>query len=329
MKHLIKGLLMSLVTISLISILNACNNNDTNKNNTNSIESSKAEYSCPMHPSVHSDHPGLCPICNMKLEKVKRSVPSNDSGSIENEKMRKIKFYRNPMDPTIHSDKPMKDSMGMDYVPVYEEQNKNDEQTSTTENLNRGSISLSTEQLKLSGTSVVSAEMKTLTAEIRVPGRALGGNRVSFQVYEQDLSWVKSGMKFSAETPSFPGERLTGKISSVDSILDPMTRTVRADGMISSTGKISLRSEATLVGKLEIEIPKAISIPESAIIHTGNRNLVYVSNKNGGFSPRLVVLGLKAQGRYEIKSGLTEGEKVSSGPNFLLDSESRIQATYD
>jgi membrane fusion protein, copper/silver efflux system len=76
----------------------------------------KAEYFCPMHPQIIRDEPGTCPICSMKLERRDKKAPGAASGE------RKIVFYRHPMHPAIHSDKPMKDDMGMDFVPVYEDE---------------------------------------------------------------------------------------------------------------------------------------------------------------------------------------------------------------
>jgi len=248
-------------------------------------------------------------------------IPTTQAPKEQKEK--KIKFYRNPMDPSIHSDQPMKDSMGMDYVPVYESAAHGEGEK--LDSLGRGSFSLSPEQMKLSGSKISAATRQDLTLEIRVPGRVLGGSHVSFQAFEQDLSFIKPGMNFTAETPALPGETLSGKISSIDSILDPMTRTVRVDGSITRFGKGVLRTESSLVGKFEIKMPNVLTIPESAVIHTGITNLVYVFDGENSFSPREVTLGGKAKGRYEIKSGLEEDEKISSGPNFLLDSESRIQ----
>ena len=71
-------------------------------------------WHCPMHPTYVSDKPGDCPVCGMRL------VP------IEGEKAdvrdRKIAFYRSPMNPAQTSPVPRKDEMGMDYVPVYEDE---------------------------------------------------------------------------------------------------------------------------------------------------------------------------------------------------------------
>jgi Cu(I)/Ag(I) efflux system membrane fusion protein len=80
----------------------------------------KPLYQCPMHPSITSDHPGDCPICGMKLVEVKpdQSAPGGTPAPGE----RKIVFYRSPMDPKQTSHTPRKDEMGMDYVPVYEDE---------------------------------------------------------------------------------------------------------------------------------------------------------------------------------------------------------------
>ena len=80
----------------------------------------KPLYQCPMHPSITSDHPGDCPICGMKLVLVS-SASTNDRAPAKTG-ARKIARYRSPMDPKQNSPVPRKDEMGMDYVPVYEDE---------------------------------------------------------------------------------------------------------------------------------------------------------------------------------------------------------------
>ncbi len=67
-------------------------------------------HQCPMHPAVIQEGPGTCPICGMKLVKVTAATPS----------AQKPLFYRSPMDARQTSPVPLKDSMGMDYLPVFE-----------------------------------------------------------------------------------------------------------------------------------------------------------------------------------------------------------------
>jgi Cu(I)/Ag(I) efflux system membrane fusion protein len=77
-------------------------------------EAAKPQYQCPMHPTIVQDHPGDCPICGMKLVKV-----DTPAGEAKPAGERKILFYRSPMDPKQTSPTPRKDEMGMDYLPVY------------------------------------------------------------------------------------------------------------------------------------------------------------------------------------------------------------------
>ncbi|MBC7397610.1 MAG: efflux RND transporter periplasmic adaptor subunit [Bdellovibrionales bacterium] len=270
-------------------------------------------YRCPMHPQVQSEFAGECLICHMKLQKV--------AGVSE----KKIKYYRNPMDPSVHADNPTKDSMGMDYLPVYEAEMSEAKGSEISKELGRGTFALSPDQLKLSGAQVIVVSLRDLVAEIRVPGRVIGGSRVSFQAFEQDSAFIKVGMNFEGEAPSSPGHRFAGKITSVDSILDPMTRTLRIDGMLAGASIGALKSEASIIGTLGSTFSQVLAVPEEAILHAGSRDLVYVLDNQGVFSPRVVKLGIKSKTYYEVKSGLLAGDKISAGPNFLLDSESKIE----
>ena len=74
-------------------------------------------WRCPMHPSYTSDKPGDCPICGMTLEKV--ALHDRQAGASG---PRRILYYRNPMNPSVTSPVAMKDEMGMDYVPVYSDE---------------------------------------------------------------------------------------------------------------------------------------------------------------------------------------------------------------
>lgn len=71
-------------------------------------------YVCPMHPNIVKDEPGNCPICGMNLV-LKEPEQAAASGE------QKLLYYRHPHNPTITSDKPMKDEMGMDYIPIYDD----------------------------------------------------------------------------------------------------------------------------------------------------------------------------------------------------------------
>lgn len=110
-------------------------------------------YYCPMHPSFTADKPGDCAICGMKLVK-KESVKEAE------DKERKILFYRNPMHPEVTSPVPMKDEMGMDYVPVYKEM----------ETAEKG-IQISAERQQFIGVKKEKTQKRILSQNIRTFGR--------------------------------------------------------------------------------------------------------------------------------------------------------------
>jgi len=78
----------------------------------------KERWQCPMHPTVVEDHPGDCPICGMKLVRVDGAPAPGGAARGE----RRIAFYRNPMGTGETSPVPAKDSMGMDFLPVYQDE---------------------------------------------------------------------------------------------------------------------------------------------------------------------------------------------------------------
>ena len=69
-----------------------------------------------------------------------------------------------------------------------------------------------------------------------------------------------------------------------------------------------------------------LTIPESALLRTGKQDIVFVSKGDGVMQIRNVMVGQKAGGYYEVMKGLNEGEEVVSRANFLIDSESKVQA---
>jgi len=79
----------------------------------------KQQYTCGMHPMIITDEPGSCPICGMELTPLK---PGAAGGAKATGGERKIKYWQAPMDPTYIRDEPGKSPMGMDLIPVYEDE---------------------------------------------------------------------------------------------------------------------------------------------------------------------------------------------------------------
>ncbi len=110
---------MRLLPLALTAglVLTACGPAENTKtSDPAAISESEQLYSCGMHPHVLEHEPGECPICGMNLTPVR----SSEAGSVSGE--RKIKYWVAPMDPSYISDTPGKSPMGMDLVPVYEDE---------------------------------------------------------------------------------------------------------------------------------------------------------------------------------------------------------------
>jgi len=120
-KFILPLLLLAALTIGAGLFLTACNRNEPT---TAAETKDKTLYTCGMHPQVVQDHPGNCPICGMKLTPVRKQAGTASASSPKSPPQgeRKIKYYKSSMTPAEISPTPRKDSMGMDMVPVYEDE---------------------------------------------------------------------------------------------------------------------------------------------------------------------------------------------------------------
>ncbi len=144
-------------------------------------------------------------------------------------------------------------------------------------------------------------------------------------VYEFELPVVRVGSQLRVEAPALGGATLIGTIRAVDGVLDPMTRSARVRAVLDDPQRL-LKPGMFVNASLVVELGEVLAIPESAVLDTGTRTLAFVAKGDGVFEPREVVLGQKAEGFYEVKAGVAEGEPVVTSGNFLIDSESRLKA---
>lgn len=143
-------------------------------------------------------------------------------------------------------------------------------------------------------------------------------------IYEQDLSFIHLGQEVDVESASFSNGNLRGRISYIYPYLERESRTVKVRIEFPNSG-YKLKPE--LYGRLKIHLMlgERLSIPEDAVIDTGERRIVFVVHEGRHFEPREVKLGLKAGDYYEVLSGLEEGDQIVTSAQFLIDSESRLK----
>jgi RND family efflux transporter MFP subunit len=155
-----------------------------------------------------------------------------------------------------------------------------------------------------------------------LPGKSVW---VYAQVYEYELGLVRPGQTLTITAPSLPGRRFTARVTGIDPILDPATRTARVRALVA-TPAADLRPESFVDVSIEVPLGTRLAVPEDAVLDTGTRRIVFVVRGQGEFEPRAVELGRNAQGFYEVLSGLEAGEEVVVAANFLIDSESRFRS---
>ena len=152
------------------------------------------------------------------------------------------------------------------------------------------------------------------------------------EVYEQDLAAVRVGQSVAVQVNAYPGEAFTGQVAFVYPTLNANTRTVPIRIELDNPA-LRLKPEmfAAVTLQVALDAPALPSVPESALIDSGRRQLVLVAQGEGRFAPREVVVagrGESARGerRVQIRSGLLPAEQVVTRANFLLDSESNLRA---
>ena len=121
-----------------------------------------------------------------------------------------------------------------------------------------------------------------------------------------------------------PGKRLTSKIEFIYPDISQDTRTAKVRFSVTNKGE-ELKPQMYTNIEIEVKQGNRLSIPEAAVIDTGERQVVYVDLGNGAFEPREVKLGLRINGYAEVSQGLKEGESVASSANFMIDSEAQLR----
>jgi RND family efflux transporter MFP subunit len=144
-------------------------------------------------------------------------------------------------------------------------------------------------------------------------------------IYEFELPFIKMGQEAIITLPYYPGEVFRGKITYIYPSLENETRTVKVRIELKNF-EFKLKPEMFGNAEIDIDLGKKLAVPESAVIDTGMRKIVFVNRGNGYIEPREVKLGHRVDEYYEVLEGLSEGEEVVTSANFLIDSESNLKS---
>ena len=142
--------------------------------------------------------------------------------------------------------------------------------------------------------------------------------------YENETALLKKGLPVIITTSAHPGEKFPGKISIVDPFINDASRTTRVRIDVENAD-LKLRPDMYVAVELKLDLGEGSAVPVSAVLPTGQRNVVFVDKGEGKLEPRFIELGRKYGDFYEVKSGLNETERVVTSANFLIDAEAKVQ----
>lgn len=149
---------------------------------------------------------------------------------------------------------------------------------------------------------------------------------VMAQVAENDIALVSEGQAAQVSLKAYPGDKLSGKVERIYPELNPATRTVPVRIVLANPrGHLRPGLYADLAFEPDTPEP-VVAVPESALIDSGQRRVVFVAKGEGLFEPREVETGRRGGGHVEIRNGIEAGDEVVVRGNFLIDAESNLKS---
>lgn len=387
-----------MVTFFTVVLITGCSRQGEQvKTGSHTSQVKKVYWTCTMHPQVHSDKPGSCPICGMDLVKrvegVEEDTTSNKNmtnmislspkgqilANVSTIKVKKEKIWNqftaySYMDfaenkrKTISArfngriEKLFVDKTG-DYIqkgqPLFEiyspdlVQAQNDYLVAL-QNSSNSLLKAARTKLEIFGltTNQIQNLEKTKEASITltyfspfsgtvIDKKILEGDYVNegtviynvaelstlwniAEVYENDLEYVKVGNPVKLHVRAYPGEEFTGRVSFIYPVINSQARTIKVRSEFSSLdGKLKPQMYGETV--FNVSGGEGILVPADAVIIAGKRSVVWSKTRDGMFEARSVLIGNRFGDKYQIISGLNEGDEIAVTGGFLIDSESQLR----
>lgn len=394
--------LLSIVIFGLAILMVSCSKNPgphQDHGDSTPVGQSSDDYTCPMHPQVHQDKPGVCPICGMDLvqasssKKTEASTPTAGAMLLLTERDQVLanvatttvayeevehtvraygnltiaepgkslisarfngrieKLYVDAVGKRVRSGDPLFDLYSPDIVQAANEFI----QATRSTGLGQTNVELlkaKLELLGLTGRQIKDLETSgvaplVMTYHSPASGTVIGKKIVNgayvsegaplyemadlstlwniAEVYESDAGHIAVGAKAVLSTSALPNTTFPGTVSLIYPVVDPQARTIKVRLTVSNAAD-RLRPNMYTETVFRRKVGQAITVPVSAVLRTGKRNLVYVKvDHENHFQAREVGLGTRFDGKFEITFGLTAGDEIVTEGGYLIDSESQLQ----
>ena len=313
-------------------------------------------YYCPMHPKILYDHPGRCPICGMDLVKKISAPLGQESGltgyatiSVAPQRQQLIGLRTQvvgvkPVGKIIRTFGTVSSAAELykiqnefidayvAYVNVHRDYKRISDRRNTWDTHRDLQTSLLEAKDKLLKLGLSEGQIEKLQNvswnEIWKQPKLLlfNDNRtywVMAQIFEQDYSFVREQQEVQVSIPALR-ENIKGIIRSVGGFIDPTSRSVTALIELGDTSQ-PLAANMLVDITIPVKLGNALVVPRQALMDTGLRKVVFVCKTGSTFEPREIQTGWETDDGFEVRSGLTAGERIVVNGNFLLDSESRVE----
>jgi RND family efflux transporter MFP subunit len=148
---------------------------------------------------------------------------------------------------------------------------------------------------------------------------------VQAQVFQNDLERIKIGAPATLTVNTYPGRTFTGRVDFIYPQVDMETRTAKVRVIFSNSG-LQLKLGMFVNVSLQVPMDSQLVIPTTGVLQSGTRQIVFVERSDGYIEPHEVQLGSRVSDDFIVLKGLKAGEQIVTSANFLIDSESQLQA---
>jgi Cu(I)/Ag(I) efflux system membrane fusion protein/cobalt-zinc-cadmium efflux system membrane fusion protein len=148
---------------------------------------------------------------------------------------------------------------------------------------------------------------------------------INAEVFSTDAGRLSSGNPATVAVDAYPGRLFHGHIQQVLPQVDPVTRTLRVRLVFDNTGLL-LKPGMYVTVNLSVPSGVQIVVPISGVLQSGTRQVAFVDRGNGYLEPRQIEIGPQVGDQFVVLKGLNPGDRIVSSANFLIDSESQLQA---
>ena len=145
------------------------------------------------------------------------------------------------------------------------------------------------------------------------------------QIFQNDAGRIKPGDSAQVTLDAYPGRVFSGRVDYILPQLDMATRTLPVRLVFANPG-LKLRPGMYVNVRVNLALGRQLVVADSAVFHSGTKNLIFAYSGNGNIEPREVQLGPRAGNQFVISKGVKEGEQIVTSANFLIDSEAQLQA---